>query len=238
MSFNLGKEKVHFNVARLEINGKRFEVVIDPDLAVKFRRNPDNFDIREVLKSEHIFSDAQKGLLASEKLLKEFFGTEDELEIAERILSDGEIEFTSEYREQLLESKRRRIAEIISRSAIDPRTKLPHPMHRILSAMSEAKVRVDMFKKPEDQVKRVVKEIAKIIPISMHSVIFTVKIPAAYSGRAYSTIKAMGTIRSESWLSDGSLKADVEVSAPLELDFIDKINKLTHGDNYITKKEV
>ncbi len=238
MSLNLGKEKVHFNVARLKKQGNKFEVVIDPDLAIKFRNHPDSVDVRDVLKSEHIFSDAQKGLLASKKLIEDLFGKDvDDLEVARRILLEGEIDLTSEYREKLLEMKRNRIAEIISRNAVDPRTKLPHPKQRILSAMEEAKVKVDMFKNAEDQVKDVVKKIETIIPISMSKAEFEVKVPPAYTGKVYPIISKLARKKSESWQSDGSLVVDVEVSAALELDFIDKLNKVTHGEVIITKKK-
>ena len=239
MSLNLGKEKVHFNVARLKKQGSKFEVVVDPDLAIKFKENSDSIDIRDVLKSEHVFSDAQKGLLASKKMIEDIFGKDaDELDVARKIIIDGEIDLTSEYREKLLESKRNRIAEIISRNAVDPRTKLPHPKHRILSAMDEAKVKVDMFENAEDQVKEVVKKISVVLPISMSTVTFAVKVPPTYTGRIYPIINNFGRKKSESWQSDGSLVVDVELSAALELDFIDKLNKLTHGEIIITKKEV
>ena len=58
-------EKLHFNVARLDRGGERFEVVIDSDKAAAFRSGGLD-DIAEVLKAEHVFSDAKKGMRASE----------------------------------------------------------------------------------------------------------------------------------------------------------------------------
>ena len=229
------KEKVHFNLARLKKEGYNFEVVVDPDLAIKFRQDK-SIDIRDILKSEHIFSDAPKGDLASEKAMEEIFGTNDELEIARKILAEGEIQLTTEYREQLLEKKKRIIAEIISKNGIDPRTKLPHPVERILNAMKEAKVKVDMFKRAEDQVKDIVRKISVILPISIELVVLEVTIPAKYSAKAYNLIKSISNPGKEEWLSDGSLKIEVQIPAGLQLDFMDKINKLTHGDNEIVKR--
>ncbi len=236
MSMDIGKERVHFNLARLRKNGYTFEVVVDPDLAIEFRKGK-KVDIREVLKSEHIFSDAQKGDLAPQKMTKDLFGTEDELEVARIILENGEIQLTPEYREKLIEVKRKAIADIISSNAVDPRTKLPYSQKRILDAMQEAKVNIDPFKRAGDQVKPIVKEIAKIIPINMESMVLNVKIPAQYSGKVYSIIRASGTVKRESWLSDGSLDVDVELPAAVGLDFMDRINKITHGDNIITKRK-
>ncbi len=233
------REKTHFNIARLKKGGLNFEVVIDPDLAIKYRQQHgkdekgNEIDIREVLKSTHIYSDAQKGMLAPENEMKKLFGTDDELEIAKKILLEGEIQLTAEYRTQLLEEKRKRIAFLISRNGIDPRTKLPHPMERILNAMEEAKVKVDMFKKAEDQVKEVVKKIAVILPIRIESVLLKVKIPAQYSGKAYNIIKSFGSTKKEEWGSNGSLFVELEIPAGLQPEFYDKINKLTHGNNEI-----
>jgi len=152
-----GREKIHFNLATLKKYGHQFQIVIDADKAVEYKQG--TADIREVLKSEHIYSDAEKGMLASENAIKEIFGTNDAIKVAETILNEGEIQFTAEYRKKLLEQKTNRIVDLISRNAINPQTKLPHPPDRIRSAIEEAKVKIDMFKKPEDQVKDIVKKI-------------------------------------------------------------------------------
>ena len=65
-------EKVQFNLARLKKEGEIFEIVVEPSLAIQFKERNDG-DISEILKSEKIFSDAKKGLLASEHKLKEIF---------------------------------------------------------------------------------------------------------------------------------------------------------------------
>ena len=102
--------------------------------------------------------------------------------------------------------------------------------------MKEAKVKVDMFKRAEDQVKEIVKKISIILPINIESVVLEVTIPAKYSGKAYSLIKSISSPKKEEWLNDGSLKMDIQIPAGLQLEFMDKINKLTHGDNEINKK--
>ena len=101
-------EKVQFNLARLKKNEDIFEIVVEPSLAISFKEGKD-IDIREILKSEDIFSDAKKGLLASEHKLKEIFNNENILEIAKTILNNGEIQLTSEYRQGLIETKKKHI---------------------------------------------------------------------------------------------------------------------------------
>src|SRR3989344_3837923 len=161
-----GKERVHINLARLKKGGETFEIDVDPDLAIKFKKGVPGIDVRDVLKAEHVFKDAQKGLIASEARLEELFGTDDIMEIASAIIREGEIQLTSEYRNELREQKKRRIIAIIHQNGIDPRTKLPHPVQRIELAMVEAKVRIDEHKRAEDQIQDVVDSMRSILPIT------------------------------------------------------------------------
>ncbi|MGB9748741.1 MAG: ribosome assembly factor SBDS [Candidatus Woesearchaeota archaeon] len=222
-----GREKIHFNLAMLKKQGHQFQIVIDADKAVEYKQG--NADIRDVLKSEHVYADAEKGMLASENAIKEIFGTNDVLKIAETILKEGEIQFTADYRRKLLEQKTNRIVDLISKNAINPQTKLPHPPDRIRNAIEEAKVKIDMFKKPEDQVKEIVKRISAIIPIRIENIVIKIKIPVNYAAKCYSIIKSFSSIRNEEWLSDGSLSVTVEIPAGLKENFMDKLNKITHG---------
>ncbi len=225
------KEKVHFNIARLRKAGGNFEVVIDPDKIIDFKEG--KVDVKDVLKSEHIYSDAEKGMLASENKIKEVFGTDDVLKVAEVILKQGDIQFTAEYRKMLLDKKRKQIIEIISKNSINPQTKLPHPPARIENAMEEAKVKIDMFKRAEDQVKDIVRKISTIIPIRFENITLNIKLPVQFAAKCYSILKNYGTIKQESWENDGSLNATVEVPGGLKQELIDKINKITHGNNEI-----
>ena len=82
----MDKEKISLNLARIKTRGKNFEIVIDPDNAVKFRHGKAN--IRDALKSENIFKDAIKGELTSENDMKNIFKTTDTLKIAEKIIKN------------------------------------------------------------------------------------------------------------------------------------------------------
>ena len=143
------RERVSFNLAKLKKGGETFEIAIDPDLAIDLKHGKD-VDMRDVLKSEDIFSDAKKGTLASESKMHELFNTSDPLKVAEAIINDGQIQLSSEYREKLREEKKNKIVNIIHRNAIDPKTNLPHPPQRIENAFKEAKVHIDEFKKAEE----------------------------------------------------------------------------------------
>lgn len=225
----MDKERVSFNLAKIKKGGLNFEVAVDPDLAIEHKKGKP-IKINDVVRSEHIFSDVKKGLLAPENKVKELFGTEDFFSVAEMILKEGEIQLTEEYREKIQEQKMNRIVSMISMNAIDPKTKLPHPPQRIRNALEEAKVKIDMFKTAEDQIDSIISKLRPILPISMEKKRILVKFPPEYAGKAYAILSGFGKPEKEDWKSDGSFECEMEIPAGIEPDFYDKLNNATHGD--------
>ena len=222
------KEKVHFNVARLKSHGHTFEVVVHPDQAIALKQGA-AIDIKDVLYSEKVFFDAQKGLMAGESEMMSVFNSKDPKEVAIEIIKRGEIQLSAEYRDKLRKEKAQKIVYLIHRNAMDPRTQLPHPTQRIQLALDEAKIKVDEFKSAEDQVQEIVKKLQPILPIKFEIIKVEVKIPAQHAPRSFQTLKSYGTVLKESWLNDGSLLAEVEMPAGMQTDFYDAVNKITHG---------
>ncbi len=217
------------NLARFKFAGETFEVVVNADRAVEFR-NGAGIDLKEILLAERIFSDAGKGMAASEASMKNAFGTADVREVAVQILKRGEIQLTAEYRQKLREEKKRRIIEIIHRNGVDPRTNLPHPPLRIENAMAEAKVSVDEHRRAEDQVQDILKKIRAVLPVKFEIREIAVRIPAEYAAKCYSILKNHGTIIKDEWQNDGSLISLVEMPAGLQQGFYDALNSATHGN--------
>ena len=172
-------ERVHFNLAKLKKEGQHFEIAIDPDLAIAFK-NGKKIDIEDIVKSEKVFSDVKKGLRSSEQELMKVFSTDDFMTVAKQILEQGEIQLTTEYRDQLRQDKHKKVVMLISRNAMDPKTKLPHPALRIENAIEEAKVKIDEYKTAEEQVEDILKKLRTIIPIKFEKREIAVKIPAQY----------------------------------------------------------
>ncbi|MBN1275336.1 ribosome assembly factor SBDS [Candidatus Woesearchaeota archaeon] len=226
------QERAQFNLARLRKAGVEYEIVIDPDKAIAYKEG-EKVDLEEVLLAEDVFFDAKKGEHASEERMQEVFGTADPLVIAALILKEGEIQLTAEHRAKVRENKRKRLVQLIARNACDPKTKLPHPLARIEHAMEEAKVRVDEFKKPEDQVQDVIKQLRVVLPISVELRVAGVHIPAVHAGKAYGAVQGFGKVRKEEWLNDGSWKAELELPAGLVNELIDKLNNMTHGSTTV-----
>ena len=222
------KEKASFNVARLKKGGENFEVIVDPDLAIDYR-NGKEIEVKEILQGETILSNAQRGLQASENILKSVFKTDSPLEIAKIILKEGEIQLTAEHRQKLREEKKKKIVATISRNAIDPKTNLPHPQLRIENAFNEAKVKVDEFKSAEDQINEIVKKLRPILPIKFEIKLLQIDIPATFAPKLYSTVSSYGELQDQKWNSDGSWTCKVKIPAGMRMELIDKLNSQTHG---------
>ena len=220
-------------IARLKRNNQNFEILVDSELAMKLKHG-DKVDISDVLAVKNIFKDAKKGEVAPN--LYETFGTDNIEEIAKQIIKHGEVQLTAEYKRKLAEKKKKEIIGKISNAAMDPRTKLPIPPQRIELAMEQAHVNVDPFKSSEEQMQDIVDKLRPILPISFEKRKFEVIIPAQHSGACYGILKKYGRILKENWLGSGALHAEVEMPAKMAEDFIDELEKKTHGDVQIEEK--
>ncbi len=216
-------------IARLEVGGHVFEVLVNPDLAMQLREGK-KVNLDDLLIGDYVYKDARKGLKASPEILKKVFGTTDVKKIAAEIVRRGEIQLTTEQRRKLIEAKRKQIITFISRNAIDPRTKAPIPPKRIEIAMEQARVGIDPFLDVEKQAMNVIKAISRILPIRIAKAILLVRIPPAYSGRVYSQIPKLGEVKKTEWKNDGSLIVELEIPAGMQNEVIGKINSLTRGE--------
>jgi ribosome maturation protein SDO1 len=216
-------------VARLESHGERFEVLVDPDIAIQIRQG-EQIEIEEAVAALYIFENTSRGEKASDDALKKVFGTTDFETIARRIIQKGEIHLTAEQRRKLTEEKRRQVVAFISRNAINPQNKLPHPPRRIEMAMEEAHVNIDPFKHLDEQVKETVKAIRPILPIKFAEIRFAVKIPSDYAGKAYGEIQSATTVERDEWQKDGSWICVLRIPAGIQEEFYSMINHLTKGE--------
>ena len=222
-------ERLQLNIARIKKQGQTFEIVVDPDLAIEFKHGKKEVDINDVLKSPQVFADAKKGMVSSDAEMNQTFGSADSLEVAKKIIKDGEIQLTKEHRDRIRDDKQKRILSIIQRNGVDPKTHLPHPLPRIESAFEQSKVKIDEFKPADSQVQDILKAMRVILPIKFEIKEVEVKIPAEYAAKSYSTLKNFGTLLKEEWLNDGSLLAVIEIPGGIEADLYEKMNSLCHG---------
>jgi len=219
----------HAIIAKLKTNGQNFEILVDCNNALALREGRD-LDMHDILAVMKIFSDAKKGLEASEHAMKQIFGTSEVDEVAKKIIKEGEIQLTQEYREKIREDKRKQVIAIIHRNGVDPKTHLPHPPQRIENAFLEAKVHVDEFKPVQEQVQEALKKLRPILPIKFEVKEVALKISPEYAPKCYSTIKSFGTILREEWQTNGFWVAVVEIPGGMESDMYDKLNGICHGN--------
>jgi len=216
-------------IARLETHGERYEVLVDPDLALELKHGKE-IDLSQVLAVDTIFKDSKKGERASEERMKQLFATSDVLEVAKIVIKKGDIQLTTEQRRKMQEDRKKQIINIIARNGINPQTGAPHPPQRIEKAMEEARVHIDLSKTAEEHVQEVLKAIRPIIPIRFEERAVAAKIPAQYAGKAYSVVKSFGEIKKEEWQKDGSWVILMNLPAGVVDEFFDSLNSLTKGE--------
>jgi ribosome maturation protein SDO1 len=218
--------------ARLESHGEKFEILVDPDLAVKSRQG-EKIELEDMVAALNVFSNASRGTRASDEALLKVFHTTDFPEIAAKIIQKGEIHLTAEQRKHMIAEKRRQVINFISRNAINPQTGLPHPPQRIEMAMEEARVNIDLYKHLDELVKETVKALRPILPIKFDELRIAVKIPADYAPRAFGDIQSAATIEREEWQKDGSWICLVRIPAGIQGDFYSLVNRLTKGQGEV-----
>ena len=218
-----------YTLVRYSHQGEKFEILVDPEKGLSYKRG-EITDLTNVLMLDTIFTDANKGTKPSESKLEEVFGTRDPIEITKIMFEKGVFQLTAQQRKEMTEQKLRQIITLISRSYVDPTTKLPHPPMRIENAFGEIKVNIDPFKDAEEQLKDIVQALRPILPMSMESVEIAIKIPAEYSSKSYGIVKELAEIQRDEWTTDGSWIAVVEISAAMQGDLLDRLGKATQGN--------
>ncbi|MCS7140049.1 MAG: ribosome assembly factor SBDS [Candidatus Nezhaarchaeota archaeon] len=217
------------SIARLVVGAERFEVLVNPEKAWQLKQGV-KIDIKEVMINDVVYKDAKKGLRASKEVLQKFFKTIDPYEVGKSIVLRGEIQLTARQRKEMIESKRKQIITFISRNCVDAKTGLPLPPTRVELLLNETRISIDPFRDAEEQALEVIKLLRAKAPIKLSKVLLEIKASPQYASKVYSLVPRYGDILKSQWLSDGSWKGEVEVPAGLQLEFIDKLNKMTHGD--------
>jgi ribosome maturation protein SDO1 len=217
-----------YTVARIIKDNENFEVLVKPQKALDYRMGKTT-STTEVLVTETIFSDANKGTKVSEENLRKAFGITDPLKIAEIILKKGTLQLTTDQRRKMTEEKRKQIIDFIARQCVDPKTNLPHPPSRIENAMEKIHYPIDPFKSLEEQARDIIKLLRPILPLKMEQVSIGVRIPAEYAAKAYGAVKGFGTIKREEWRADGSWYGVLEMPAGLYAPFLEKLGDITKG---------
>jgi len=216
-------------VIRLKKAGMKFEVLVDPDKALEFKKGR-SLNVEEILAYPGIYHDVRRGDTIPEEELQNNFGTTNVFQVAKKIIAEGELQYTTEQRRRLVEKKTKKIADIISKRGINPQTNIVHPPQRILNAMDKAGIHVDSFIDAELQVNKIVESIKPLLPIKFQRIIVQIIIPPQHSGKTYSVLKRTVGKFEEKWLNDGSLQVTLDIPAGAQEDIFKKIGDITRGN--------
>lgn len=209
--------------ARINKSGKHFEILVDLDDAMKFKRG----EVSSIApESDIIFRDVKKGERAPSSDVESAFGTSDSNQVIQKIVKDGELLTTQEFRDAEQEKRFKQVVDFLSKNAIDPQSGNPHTTERIKNALEQTHVNIKNTS-VENQINDILKEISKIIPIKLETKKVKITIPAMHTGKAYGVISTYK--ETENWLNDGSLEVTVKVPSGMIMDFYDKLNNVTHG---------
>ena len=218
----------NMTVVRYSFEGDKFEILVKPDPALDYKLGKKK-DITTVLVSDEIYTDSNKGTKPSTEKLLKAFKTEDQTEIAQKILEKGDLNLTTDQRRKMVEEKKKQIVEFISKTYVDPRTHLPHPPLRVEQAMKDGRVSVEPQKTVDDQVKDIVEKLRSIIPLKSENLSLEIIVPAQYASQSYAVLKSVGSLKKEEWQNNGSLKAILEIPAAARPNVIDRLGSITKG---------
>ena len=214
-------------IAKCVKNGEHFEILVDADIAYDLKEGR-IVSLSRMLAVNDIFTDSKKANRAAPSDIMAAFGTNDLEKVAEDIVKHGEIQLTTEFKRRKTEEKKKQIAAFISKNAVNPQTKMPHPPERIIAAMEQAHVSIDPFKTADSQIEDVMKEIKKVLPISVEEMVLFIEIPATYAARAYSVVKEFG-IQQDKWLADGSFVAKITIPVAMKETIYRRLGNATEG---------
>ena len=215
-------------IARYETGGNRFEILIDPKAAQEYKEG-DDIDWEDAIAADGIWADSAKGDRAPEHLVNDAFEATDLIEIYKTILTEGNIQLTSQQRNEMVDKKRKQIIAHVVANAMNPQTGGPHPPQRIENAIDEARFSIDPMEAIERQVEKLIKSIKPLIPISFEKIRVAVKIQSIHVGKCYGQISSLATIQSEEYQKDGSWIGMLEMSAASFVKLEDVLGSLTKG---------
>lgn len=216
---------VRNTLARIKINNKHFEIMVDLDLALKLRKG-ENISIQNVLLANDIFTNSQNGSKASSGDLTAAFGTADLNAVATRIVQKGDIQLPKDYRDEQQENKKKQVIDFFVKNAVDARNGRPFTPQTISNALDQAGVNITNIP-IEQQISGITESLKTILPLKVETKKIAITIPAVHTGKAYGIFNQYK--EKEDWLSNGDLKVTINIPVGLQMEFYDKLNAITHG---------
>jgi len=214
-------------LARYEYGGKRYEILIDPTLVDAYRNDAQSVDLDDLLATDEVWHDARAGDRPTSDDLHSAFGTADLADCVSKIMNKGSIQLTTAQRKKRIIAIRTAIIHRISSTAIDPRSKMPHPPSRIETALEESRYSIDPFLSIDRQVNDAIKLMRPIIPLKFATARLAFRIPGVEYSAVQSILREL--IIKDEWLSNGDWACVVDVPAGSKIDLMGEIAKRSKG---------
>ncbi|MFA5745923.1 MAG: ribosome assembly factor SBDS [archaeon] len=215
-------------IARYSRNTHHFEILVEPYLAWDYKHGKTEISFDNLFAMEEIYSDSAKGKLASEDVIKEVFQTTDFQTIAKKIIIDGEVQLTTNQRNEMLKKRENEIIDFIAKNAHDPKEMTPIPPQRIINALESGKFKFNLSRKKEDEINEVMLILKRAMPISLEKITVTIEVTAQFSGKITPILHKYDIVE-EKWLPSGGLFAKLTLPVGLKTKLINDLNNVTHG---------
>ena len=214
---------------------KAFEILVDPEPAKEAKFEGKNHDIKKLLFVQDVFTDANAGERASPSELQQEFGTKQVMDAAEQVFEKGDMQLTTDQKKQIRKEKRKKIVNMISRRAQNPKTGNPHPPKRVENALDEAGFHVDAMESVETQFDDAIDDIRPIIPVSLDEKQVAIKIPNDKAGKAYDQIQSKADVLEEQWGNE-YFYCKIKVPAGILTELMEEIQESTSGEAVLNEE--
>ncbi|MFW6285798.1 MAG: ribosome assembly factor SBDS [Nanoarchaeota archaeon] len=208
----------------------QFEVLVDFDNLQKFKKNPQELSVYDVLVDYKIFKDQKKGEVASSNLLKIVFPEMQEEEILKEILLKGECQIPTSYLNKLREQKKEQVINYIVESAINPVTKTKYTSSMIKGVVDKLNYNFNANTSYTQQAEEVLKLLKPKMPISIDKVKFNISIPPQYIGSFYGPFRKIGEIKKEYYDKNSNLVIEIVINQGKKDELIEYIKRHTNNE--------
>ncbi|KAI3646814.1 hypothetical protein MP228_009742 [Amoeboaphelidium protococcarum] len=166
------------SVIRLRKKGKRFEIAGIPNKVTEYRNGVET-NVEEVLQVHTIFTNVSKGQTASLDEVEKCFGTRDINTAVMEILRKGEVQVSTQERNNQLDALRKEIVNLVVNMSINPSTNRPYTTSIIDKCFNDINYNIQSQKSSKVQAIEIIKLIKEknIVPINRAKMRLMVRVP-------------------------------------------------------------
>jgi rRNA metabolism SBDS family protein len=190
-----------------------------------------NLSWNQVLMADQVFTNFNKGNVASSADLLAVCGKSDVDYCTKYIVDHGEPQVSASERKEDLDRKIHQVLCYVHSNYIDPKLGLPHPMARLEGAFANAKQRIDVNQSTQTQAEQFVKSLSGVLSMRKSIVEAKLRVQKALAGKVEGIIYKHGDMGTRSYGSEHTVFT--VTLQPSQVDgFISNLNKVTNNEAY------